>query len=194
MKPRPALLIGLVVALGGVSLGVAAMVNPKQGYAPEQPIYFQHRKMAAQPNWVTDASGKEVNLGGYAIPCRYCHTMPYRGRHSTLPSTDICMNCHTVVGQDKEWVLVLKGYHERGQPIPWIKVHDLPDFAYYDHSAHLQAKNDRGEAKLDCVDCHLDVENHDKVAVRVPFNMGWCMDCHRKPEMQGPIDCVVCHR
>jgi hypothetical protein len=185
----PALLV--IAVLGSI---VAAMTNPRRGYAPQQPVYFQHSRMAADPNWTVDEKGEEVNLGGYAIPCRYCHTMPYKGRHSTLPSTDICMNCHEVVGQNKEWVLVLKEYWERGEPIPWVKVHDLPDFAYYDHSAHLNVVNEKGEAKLDCIDCHMDVENHDVVAVQTEFNMGWCIDCHRKPDMAASTDCVICHR
>lgn len=196
MKPakKPILFIVLLGLCASVGVVAWSMINPKEGYAPDQPIYFRHSRMAAKPNWTTDADGKEVNLGGYDIPCRYCHTMPYKGRHSTLPSTDICMNCHSVVGQNKEWVLVLKGYWERGEPIPWVKVHDLPDFVYYDHSAHLNAVDDAGKLKLDCVDCHLDVENQDVVAVRTPFNMGWCLGCHRKPDMAAPTDCVTCHR
>jgi hypothetical protein len=189
--PRKISLLAVLAVL--VIVGVM-MVNPREGYTPKQPIFFQHSKMAAKPKWIKDKSGKEINHGGYDIPCRYCHTMPYKGRHSTLPSTQTCMNCHSTVGQDKEWVLVLKDYHERGEPIPWVKVHDLPDFVYYDHSVHLTALDDKGKAKLDCVDCHLDVENHSVVKVQHAFNMGWCIDCHRKPEMAAPIDCVVCHR
>ncbi len=183
--------LGLVVV--AVLIGVM-MANPRKGYAPKQPIYFPHSKMAAEPDWRTEAGGEEVNYGGYGIPCRYCHTMSYEGRHSTLPSTDICMNCHSTVGQDKEWVLELKKYWERGEPIPWIKVHDLPDFVYYDHSVHLNSVDASGEPKLDCVDCHSDVENHDVVEVQTEFNMSWCLDCHRKPEMAASTDCVVCHR
>jgi hypothetical protein len=194
--PRhPVRILVLVGALAVAGLVVASMINPRQGYAPQQPIYFQHQRMAGKPNWVKDASGKDVNLGGFSIPCRYCHAMPYVGRHSTLPSTDVCMNCHSVVGQDKEWVLVLAGYHERGEPIPWVKVHDLPDFVYYDHSAHLNVVDAQGKAKLDCVNCHGDdIAETQVVAVSNPFNMGWCLDCHRKPEMAAPIDCIVCHR
>lgn len=198
--PKPLRLLITLVVLAGLVGIVYAMVDPREGYAPPQPILFQHKKMAAKPNWVKqaapDGSGTEidVNLGGYDIPCLYCHTMPYKGRHSTLPSTDICMNCHSVVGQDKEWVLKLKTYWDAGKPIPWVKVHDLPDFVYYDHSAHLNAKNEKGEPKVACADCHGKVEDMEVVAVQNPFNMGWCLECHRKPEMKGPTDCVVCHR
>jgi len=196
MSP-PSKLVRVAIPLGVLVVGGlvgATMMDPRQGYAPEQPILFQHKKMAAMPNWVTDANGKEVNLGGYDIPCMYCHTMVYKGRHATLPSTDICMNCHRTVGQDKEWVLVLNGYWERREPIAWIKVHDLPDFVYFDHSVHMNSMSDEGRNKVDCVDCHGDVENSEVVTIENPFNMGWCLECHRKPEMAAPTDCVVCHR
>jgi len=193
MKKPVKILTLLVVVAGGGSLAYS-MSDARQGYKPHQPIYFQHRRMAGAPKWTKDAEGKDVNVGGFNIPCLYCHSMAYKGRHSTLPSTAICMNCHSTVGQDKEWVLALKDYWERGEPIPWIKVHDLPDYVYYDHSVHLAAKNDQGEAKLGCVDCHGEVEEMDVVMVQHPLNMGWCLDCHRKDEMNGPTDCVTCHR
>ncbi|RLB62997.1 MAG: cytochrome C [Deltaproteobacteria bacterium] len=193
MKKPVRLIALLVVLLGGGTLAYS-MTRPRAGYEPHQPIYFQHRRMAGAPQWTKDAEGKDVNTGGFNIPCLYCHSMEYKGRHATLPSTDICMNCHSTVGQSKEWVLVLQGYWERGEPIPWVKVHDLPDYVYYDHSVHLAAKNDQGEAKLDCVDCHGTVEEMDVVTVQSAFNMGWCLDCHRKPEMNAPTDCVTCHR
>jgi hypothetical protein len=154
--------------------------------------------MAGKPNWTVDETGADVNLGGYDIPCVYCHTMPYKGRHSTIPSTDICMNCHATVGQDKEWVLKLVDTWDRREPIPWVKVHDLPDFVYYDHAAHLNARFDTGEdagkPKVACADCHGEVENMERVSVQHAFNMGWCVDCHRKPEMAASTDCVICHR
>lgn len=193
--PKPLrMVIGLAVLLGLGGI-VYAMISPREGYAPPQPILFQHKKMAGKPNWVTGPDGKEVNLGGYDIPCLYCHTMPYKGRHSTVPSTDICMNCHTVAGQDREWIIKLKSeYWDQGKPIPWVKVHDLPDFVYYDHSAHLNAKHENGKQKVDCIDCHGDVAEMEVVSVQNRFNMGWCLDCHRKPDMQGPTDCIACHR
>jgi hypothetical protein len=86
-----------------------------------------------------------------------------------------------------------------------VKVHDLPDFVYYDHSAHLHAKNEKGEPKLPlkdeqgkpmqvCGNCHGRIEEMDIVSVQNPFNMQWCLDCHRKPEMKASTDCVTCHR
>ncbi len=195
------LVVGVVVT-GSLAY---ALSNVRKGYEPRQPILFRHTRMAGTPAWVKNEKGEMVNRGGFGIPCVYCHTMPYKGRHSTVPSTAVCMNCHSTVGLNKEWVLKLKEYWDRGEPIPWVKVHDLPDFVYYDHSAHLNARNEKGELKLPlkdaqgkpmvvCENCHGKVEEMEIVRVTNPFNMQWCLDCHRKPTMKGPIDCVTCHR
>jgi len=194
---RPRKLIWIAVLAAFVAGGVYVTYRTtrvRKGYEPYQPIYFPHSRMAGVPKWETDEKGEPVNVGGFGIPCMYCHTMPYKGRHSTVPSTDICMNCHSTVGLNKEWVLKMKEYQERGEPIPWVKVHDLPDFVYYDHSVHLTAVDDQGKRKLDCVDCHGKVEEMEIVRVEHAFNMGWCLDCHRKPEMNASTDCVACHR
>jgi hypothetical protein len=183
--------IGTAVVTGSLAYELS---NVREGYAPRQPILFRHTRMAGAPVWETNAKGETENVGGFGIPCVYCHTMPYKGRHSTVPSTAVCMNCHTTVGLNKEWVLKVKDYWDRGEPIPWVKVHDLPDFVYYDHSAHLNAKDAQGRAKLACKDCHGEVEKRDIVRVETRFDMGWCVDCHRKPEMGASVDCSVCHR
>jgi hypothetical protein len=193
---RPVSVLVLIAVLGGAGALAWALSNVRQGYEPRQPIYFRHSRMASDPKWTVNAQGDSVNIGGFSIPCVYCHTMPYKGRHSTVPSTAVCMNCHTVVGQNREWVLKLKEYYDRGEPIPWVKVHDLPDFVYYDHSAHLNARDAQGRLKLPlaCETCHGRVQDVDLVRVQTPFNMGWCLECHRKPEMGAPTDCSVCHR
>ena len=199
---RLLVLVGLVAAIGALAWTLS---NARQGYEPRQPISFRHTRMPGAPDWQVTDAGEVVNAGGYDIPCVYCHTMPYKGRHSTVPSTAVCMNCHQSVGLGKEWVLRMQEYWERGQPIPWVKVHDLPDFVYYDHSAHLNARDASGALKLAehdaegqpmvaCQHCHGDVAAMEIVSVQNPFNMQWCLDCHRKPEMDGGTDCVVCHR
>jgi hypothetical protein len=204
-KKRPVFLIitlGLVIVTGYLAY---ALSNVRKGYEPRQPILFRHTRMAGAPVWQTNAKGEKVNVGGFGIPCVYCHTMPYKGRHSTIPSTAVCMNCHTTVGLNKEWVLKLKDYWDRGEPIPWVKVHDLPDFVYYDHSAHVNAKDENGKPILPvtdaegkpmvvCQNCHGKVEEMEIVSVQNNFNMQWCLDCHRKAEMKASTDCVTCHR
>jgi hypothetical protein len=199
---RIAALVVVVAATGGIAYGLS---NVRQGYEPRQPIPFSHKRMAGAPVWETNDKGEKVNVGGFGIPCVYCHTMPYKSRHSTLPSTAVCMNCHTSVGLNKEWVLKMKEYWDRGEPIPWVKVHDLPDFVYFDHSAHLNATDEQGRLKLPtttadgqpmvvCQTCHGEVDKMDKISVQHAFNMQWCVNCHRQPEMKASTDCVTCHR
>jgi len=198
-------LITLVIAVALTGALGYAFSNVRQGYEPRQPIAFSHKRMAGVPVIETNDRGEQVNVGGFGIPCVYCHTMPYKGRHATLPSTAVCMNCHTNVGLNREWVLKMKAFWDRGEPIPWVKVHDLPDFVYFDHSAHLNAKNADGTSKLPLVDaagqpmvacqnCHGKVQEMDIVSVQQPFNMQWCLDCHRKPEIKASTDCIACHR
>ena len=202
---RPVYILAVVVIAIATGSLAYALSNARKGYEPRQPILFRHTRMAGPPVWQTDANGQQVNVGGFGIPCLYCHTMPYKGRHSTVPSTAVCMNCHSTVGLNKEWVLKMKEYWDRGEPIPWVKVHDLPDFVYYDHAAHVNAKDEHGNSRLPvkdaqgnpinvCENCHGKVEQEEIVRVQVNFNMQWCLDCHRKPEMKASTDCVMCHR
>jgi hypothetical protein len=195
----------LLVAVAATATLAYAFSNARKGYVPRQPILFRHTRMAGAPVWQTNEKGEKVNAGGFGIPCVYCHTMPYKGRHSTVPSTAVCMNCHSTVGLNKEWVLKMKEYWDRGEPISWVKVHDLPDFVYYDHAAHLNAKDAQGRPLLPladaqgkpmvvCENCHGKVEAMEIVSVQNAFNMQWCLDCHRKPEMKASTDCVTCHR
>ncbi|MGD9903916.1 MAG: cytochrome c3 family protein [Vicinamibacterales bacterium] len=193
------LTLAILAALG------YAFSHVRQGYEPRQPIAFSHKRMAGAPVLQTNERGETANVGGFAIPCVYCHTMPYKSRHSTLPSTAVCMNCHSTVGLNKEWVLRMKDYWDRGEPIPWVKVHDLPDFVYFDHSAHLNARDAAGNLKLPAVDadgrpmpqcqtCHGKVQEMDIVSVQHEFNMQWCLNCHRQPEIKASTDCITCHR
>jgi hypothetical protein len=204
-RSKTARILVLLMAAAVTATLAYALSDARKGYAPRQPIRFRHTRMAGVPVWQTNAKGDRVNVGGFGIPCVYCHTMPYKGRHSTVPSTAVCMNCHSTVGLNREWVLKMKEYWDRGEPIPWVKVHDLPDFVYYDHSAHVNAKDengkpllpltdDQGQPMVVCQNCHGKVEEMEIVSVQTPFNMQWCLDCHRKPEMKTSTDCLTCHR
>jgi hypothetical protein len=195
----------LLVVLAATGTLAYALSNARRGYEPRQPILFRHTRMAGPPVWETNDKGEKVNAGGFEIPCVYCHTMPYKGRHSTVPSTAVCLNCHSSVGLNKEWVLKMKDYWDRGEPIPWVKVHDLPDFVYYDHAAHVNARDAEGRLVLPltdaqgapmvvCENCHGKVEEMEIVSVQTNFNMQWCLDCHRDPKTKASTDCVACHR
>src|SRR5690349_21143556 len=105
-----ATLVVLLVVAGGVAIAVGPAKN--QGYAPEQPIPFSHKKHAGQ----------------YNIPCMYCHVAVERSRHATVPAMNICINCHKLVKTDSPHIQKLVAYYNEGRPIPWVRVHNLPDF------------------------------------------------------------------
>ena len=110
---RPSKPVGILIAMAAVAATgwlAWALSYARQGYEPRQPIQFRHSRMAGPAVWQVSAKGERTNVGGYDIPCLYCHNMPYKGRHSTVPSTAVCMNCHTSVGLGREWVLKMKDY------------------------------------------------------------------------------------
>jgi len=131
------------------------------GYAPEQPIKFSHK----------------LHVDGLGMDCRYCHTAAEKGRHAGIPSTDTCMNCHSVAATDRPEIQKLKQYFDTGEPIPWVRLHKTPDFVYFNHSVHLAAG-------FDCAQCHGDVAQMDVVQRVKPLSMGWCLECHRTPTEQ----------
>ncbi len=158
----------LVVAMG---IGYALMPAKNQGYAPVQPIPFSHK----------------IHAGKYTIPCMYCHVSVEKSRSATVPAMNVCMNCHVQVKTDSPWIQQLKKHYDEGKPIPWIRVHDVPDFTYFNHKRHI-AKG------VKCQTCHGEIQNMDRVSQVAPLTMGWCVNCHRKPEYNAPTTCDTCHR
>ncbi|MBN2445476.1 MAG: cytochrome C [Phycisphaerae bacterium] len=172
--------IRVVIAIVGataplyVVLLVAFGASPSAtdvGYQPVQPVAYSH----------------ELHVGELGLDCRYCHTTVETGAHATIPPTKICMNCHArIFGQSDRLSLVRQSY-AGGMPIEWVRVHDLPDYAYFDHSAHVR----RG---VGCVSCHGRVDKMDESGVyqAEPLSMGWCLDCHRQPAPHlRPLDAVT---
>lgn len=173
---RQSLHYSFVLLIAGLGVSSWGCSSPRENYSPEQPIAYSHK----------------LHAGDLKIDCKYCHVAVEEGRHASLPSTAICMNCHSGVGKDKDGVIRLTKYWDDKKPIPWVKVHDMPDFVYFDHSRHIKQG-------FDCEKCHGKLPEMEKVKVVTPFNMGWCVDCHRnpdpkRPELKGPIDCHTCHR
>ena len=172
-------LIVLVAASGFLLYYVAKAPYVTRAFeARQQPIQFSH----------------ERHVAGNGIDCRYCHTAVEKSATAGIPPTKTCMNCHAQIRAQSAKLLPVRESYASGMPIPWVKVHDLPDFVYYDHSAHLNAVDSNGQPKVQCQDCHGRVQDMDIVSVQTPFNMGWCLSCHRKPEMGASTDCSVCHR
>ena len=133
-----------------------------------QPIAFSHARH------VTDVG----------IDCQYCHAYARRGPIAGIPSAQRCVGCHQVVLNDRPEVLRVLEYWENEEPIPWIRVHDLPDYVRFAHKPHIRAG-------VDCAECHGQVETM-HAAVRVEsLSMGWCLSCHEERDVTR--DCLACH-
>jgi hypothetical protein len=160
-----------------------------QGYEPDQPIIFPHR----------------IHAGDNKIACLYCHSAARTSRHAGIPSASVCMNCHNLLEKQTVEIERMKEAVQLGRPIAWVKVHNLPDYVYFNHSQHVVS----GVA---CQRCHGAVEQMDRVAQTSPLTMGWCLDCHRSnghlpssglrravqgldqhPKPVAGLDCGSCH-
>ncbi|OQW52808.1 MAG: cytochrome C [Proteobacteria bacterium SG_bin7] len=139
-----------------------------KNYEPDQPIPYDH----------------SLHAGTYKIPCMYCHSNADRSRHATVPSLNVCMNCHMTVGSDKPNVQKLQEHFNKNIPIVWNKVHLLPDFVMFNHKPHIR----KG---VNCQECHGPIETMKKVKQHSDLSMGWCVDCHRRNN--APTNCSTCH-
>ncbi|MEM7157782.1 MAG: cytochrome c3 family protein [Myxococcota bacterium] len=139
------------------------------GYRPEQPVPYSHK----------------LHAGDMGMDCRYCHNTVERSAHASIPPTATCMNCHEQVKTESLRLRKVRESYKTGEPIPWVRVHQLPDFAYFNHSAHLAAG-------VGCASCHGRVDKMVVVEMKQPLSMGWCLDCHRDPEPNlRPLDQVT---
>lgn len=146
-----------------------------QGYAPEQPIKFSHK----------------LHAGDNQIACVYCHSGVEKSKHANIPSANVCMNCHMYIQEGptygKEEIGKIyaaldynpetRTYGKNQKPIQWIRVHSLPDHAYFNHSQHVAV------GKIECTECHGPIDSMEVVQQYSPLTMGWCIDCHRKTEV-----------
>lgn len=173
-----------------ISIFVYLLTNNKvslfynDGYQPDQAIPFSHK----------------LHAGQYKIDCRYCHVGVDVSRHSSLPSLNVCMNCHLTVKTDSPWIKKITEAYNKNKPIAWQKVHLLPDHVKFSHFHHIKAGKD-------CTACHGPVENMEVVYQYKNLSMGWCVNCHRqapndnkvlkdlkeKGHSQAPINCSTCH-
>ncbi len=158
----------LVVALvAKTAIDGLYSVGVQQGYAPAQPIAFSHA----------------LHAGQYEIACQYCHTGVEIGKSANIPSANICMNCHThiqnVGGKEGISPEIQKIYNavDNNQPIEWVRVHNLPDLAYFNHSQHVAVGG------IECQTCHGPIQEMEVVGQHSSLTMGWCIDCHRQTEV-----------
>lgn len=142
-------------------------VGIQQGYQPEQPIAFSHA----------------IHAGQYEIDCNYCHTGVRKSASANIPSANICMNCHgqIVKGTNTGTAEIEKIYAavENNQPIEWVRIHNLPDLAYFNHSQHVAV------AEIECQTCHGEIQEMEVVQQHALLTMGWCIDCHRTTEINS---------
>jgi len=124
-----------------------------------QPIPFSH----------------EHHVGRLGFDCRYCHTAVEKSPFAGIPPTETCMNCHSQIWAEQPMLAPVRESFKTGQPLVWHRVHNLPDFAYFDHHVHL-AKG------IGCVSCHGRIDQMPLVYQAAPLTMSWCLDCHRNPE------------
>jgi hypothetical protein len=155
--------VGAVIGLGAVS-GIAAFTYFSYptvidtGYEPQQPVAYSHK----------------LHAGELGINCFYCHSTVYRGAFAAIPGTETCMGCHSNVRDKSPRLELVRSSYQTGQPIPWIKIHDLPDYVFFNHSAHVTAG-------VSCVSCHGRIDQMVEVKQEKPLNMAWCLECHRNP-------------
>jgi hypothetical protein len=139
------------------------------GYAPKQPIDYSHR----------------LHAGQLGIDCRYCHASVENSAVASIPSTQTCMNCHAQIKVDSPKLALLHESWETGAPIEWVKVHDLPQYAHFNHSAHVNVG-------VGCESCHGRIDRMEVVMQAEPMSMGWCLDCHNNPgPYLRPVDQVT---
>ena len=177
------LVVGFLLSSAYFTYGYLMQVGIDQGYAPIQPIHYSHK----------------IHAGANQIECKYCHSSARVSKHSGIPSLNVCMNCHEYIAEyngeedlengytrdfytnEIKKLYSAVGWDEENQvytgntkPVKWIRIHNLPDFVYFNHAQHAQV------AKIECQTCHGPVEEMEIMYQYSPLTMGWCIDCHRE--------------
>ncbi len=198
--------LATIVLIAGVVGFFSYYGSPKYtdvGYQPVQPVAYSHK----------------LHAGDLGLDCRYCHNLVEESPHANVPPTQTCMNCHVLILPESEKLIPVRESWASRTPLEWIRIHNLPDYAYFDHSAHLAAG-------VGCSSCHGNVAEMVEVRQVEPLSMGWCLDCHRNPgqhlrpqaeitnmqwtspadqatfaeqvirdkKIKPPLDCSGCHR
>jgi hypothetical protein len=151
----------VVAGLGGMAfeLGADSSYATNQGIARTQPVPFSHTH----------------HVGSMGIDCRYCHSTVETSAYANIPPTKTCMNCHSQIWVNSPTLEPVRASYRTDQSIPWVKVHDLPDFVYFNHSIHIR----KG---VGCETCHGRVDEMPLMSQKNNLEMRWCLDCHRHPE------------
>ncbi len=176
-KVMTALSLIAFCVIGVVAYNSAANLGRTKGYAPVQPIKYSHK----------------LHAGTLGIECQYCHTPAAQGKQATIPAVNVCMNCHKSVSEGTKTgtVEIQKIYDAAGfnpetlqydrestGPVEWVRIHNLPDHVYFNHSQHVTA------GKIECQTCHGPIQEMEVVQQNADLGMGWCIDCHRNTKVQ----------
>jgi hypothetical protein len=166
----PLLIVIFLFFVGGaVTSGITYYFTPKYtrvGYAPDQPVPFDH----------------SLHAGQLGLDCRYCHTYVEKSAHSNIPTTETCMNCHSQIQTQSRLLEPVRESLKTGEPVPWVRIHQAPDYVYFDHSVHVS----RG---ISCFSCHGQVNEMNVVKHAETHSMTFCLSCHRAPENHiRPLD------
>ena len=184
LKVRLPIVIFVILSVFAITYYVSYAERNGIGNQPEQPIKYSHK----------------LHAGDLQIDCKYCHSGVENSRVANIPSPDVCMNCHTIARKDTPEIQKLTKYYEEKRPIQWKRIHRVPEFVYFNHSAHVNKD-------IDCINCHGDIAKMEVVGQVNSFTMRSCLDCHRNPEKNiqdfqnlttgvknGPEYCSACHR
>ena len=178
--------IMLLLVSAYFAYGWMMQIGVDQGYEPVQPIHYSHR----------------IHAGENGIDCKYCHSAARVGKHSNIPSLNVCMNCHKNISEVAEttateehskafydgeiaklydavgWDKSLQKYTGKTKPVKWVRIHNLPDHVYFNHSQHVTV------AGVECQTCHGPVEEMEIMKQHAPLTMGWCINCHRETNVK----------
>jgi len=178
--------IFLLLSSGYFVYGFLMQIGIDQDYQPIQPIHYSHR----------------IHAGSNGIDCKYCHSSARVSKHAGIPSLNVCMNCHKSIGEvsdttatpkyskafyDAEiqklysavgWDKDNQKYTGKSQPVKWVRIHNLPDFVYFNHSQHVTV------AGIECQKCHGPVQTYEIQKQFAPLTMGWCIKCHRETDVK----------
>jgi mono/diheme cytochrome c family protein len=187
-KSYIAMMTVVLFVVGGYLTSKGAMgLGRSKDYQPEQPIYYSHK----------------VHAGINQINCQYCHTGVYQGKQATIPSVNVCMNCHMSIneyngekmyneaGEEVNGTAEIQKLYKyagfepgkpwdpsKAKPIEWVRIHNLPDHVYFNHSQHVKA------GQVACQTCHGEIQKMGEVKQFTDLSMGWCINCHRETQVQ----------
>lgn len=152
--------IFILAVIGGIIYMLAQSQYMTQvNVVRDQPVAFSH----------------EHHVSGLGIDCRFCHTSVEDSSFAGIPPTETCMECHSIIWNDSPKLELVRESYRTGEPLQWTRVHDVPDFVYFDHSIHVQ----KG---IGCATCHGEVQKMPLMWRAESLQMKWCLDCHRNPE------------